>query len=95
MVSFHEPEVSEWHSSGELPALAGSEESALQLLHQVEEAVFVGEGASAVSSAGVLPVEVQTIEVVFLQEVCEFSMKIKTNVIYGFFSSALLLDRHT
>lgn len=92
VVSFHEPEVSEGDSGGELPAFAGPKEGTLQLLHQVEEAILVGEGTAAVSSARVLPVKVQTIEVVFLQEVYKQN---KYCLEFNTFSLAIINDVST
>lgn len=66
MVSLHQPEVREGHSSSQFPSLLLPDESPLQLLYEEEEPILVGEGASTVRSTRVLPVEVQTVKVVLV-----------------------------
>lgn len=66
MVSLHQSEVCQRHGGGQLPAFTSSDEGSPQLLDQVQELVFVGEGATTVGCARVLPIQVQTVKVVLV-----------------------------
>lgn len=72
MVALVESELGEWHSHGDLPALALGLEGSVQLLDEPQEAVLVRETATSVRRSRVLPVQVKPIEVVFVHELCQY-----------------------
>lgn len=69
VVPFHQPEVGQWYRSGELPSLASPDESPLELLDKVQEPILIGERATTISRSRVLPVQIQAVKVILVEEI--------------------------
>ena len=70
VVALLQPELGHGHGHRDLPALADRVERGSQLSDKLTERILVREAPAAVSSAGVLPVNVQTVELVLVHELC-------------------------
>lgn len=68
VISLLKTELGKWHSHCDFPTSTRAIEGSPQLFDEVEEHVLVGEFATAIGCSGVLPVEIESIEVVLLHE---------------------------
>lgn len=71
VITFVETELGHRYGHRDLPTFSFFIESTFKFLNEVEEIVFIGEFATSVRGTGVFPVEIETVELVFVHEFCK------------------------
>lgn len=70
VITFVETELGHRYGHCDLPAFSFFIESTFKFFNEVEEIVLIGEFATSVRGTRVLPVEIETVELVFVHEFC-------------------------